>query len=142
MWCLRLSPQRMRSTGPGDIRTTRQQSAPETLAVSRRTRYLCALPTWSERTPPSDRKWPRYGRNLAAVATSLVNTRTVLPTSDDGEERNQEEEQKSWIKFMTLNISQGGTMDRMGVKKNGDDDDDDEADDYDDECIRQGGKFV
>ena len=44
---------------------------------------------------------------------------------------------------MTLNISQGGTMDRMGVKKNGDDDDDDdEADDYDDECIRQGGKFV
>lgn len=78
---------------------------------------------------------------MAAVATSLVNTRTVSPTSDDGEERNQEEEQKSWIKFMTLNISQGGTMDRMGVKKNGDDDDD-EADDYDDECIRQGGKFV
>lgn len=81
---------------------------------------------------------------MAAVATSLVNTRTVSPTSDDGEERNQEEEeQKSWIKSMTLNISQGGTMDRMGVKKNGDDDDDDdEADDYDDECIRQGGKFV
>lgn len=34
--------------------------------------------------PPSDRKWPKSGRNWAAVATSLVNTRTILLTSDEG----------------------------------------------------------
>lgn len=69
------------------------QSVPEMLAVSRRTRYRCVPPTWSERTPPSDRKWPRCGRNWAAVAASLVNTRTASPTSDEGVEQNQEEEE-------------------------------------------------
>lgn len=71
----------------------KQQNVPEMLAVLRRTKYPCALPTWSERTPPSDRKWPRFGRNWAAVATSLVNTRTVSLTSDEGVEQNQEEEE-------------------------------------------------
>lgn len=81
---------RMRSTGPGGIKTTRQQSVPETLAVSRRTKYPYVLPTWRERTPPSDRKWPRFGRNSAAVAASLANTRTAWLTSDEGVEQNQE----------------------------------------------------
>lgn len=71
----------------------RQQSVPEMLAVSRRTKYLYAPPTWRGRTPPSDRKWPRCGRNWAGVAASLANTRTVLLTSDGGVEENQEEEE-------------------------------------------------
>lgn len=62
----------------------KQQSVPEMPVVSRRTKYPCALPTWSERTPPSGRKWPRFGRNWAAVATSLVNTKTASATSDGG----------------------------------------------------------
>lgn len=93
---------RMRSTGPGGIKTMKLQSVPETPAVSRRTKYQCVLPTWREKTPPSDRKWPRSERNWAAVATSLVNTRTVSPTSDEGAEQKQnqeEEENLSWIKF-------------------------------------------
>lgn len=71
----------------------KQQSVPEMLAVSRRTRYPCVLPTWRGRTPHSDKKWPRCGRNWVAVATSLVNTRIVLLISDEGMEQNEEEEE-------------------------------------------------
>lgn len=71
----------------------KQQSVPEMLAVLRRTKYLCVPPTWRERTPHSDRKWPRSGRSWAAVATSLVNTRTVSLTSDEDVEQNQKEEE-------------------------------------------------
>lgn len=95
--CFCLSTHRMRSTGPGGIKTTRQQSVPGMLAVSRRTKYLCVLPTWRERTPPSDRKWLKSGRNWAAVATSLVNTRTILLTSDEGMGGIRKGRKKSWI---------------------------------------------
>lgn len=126
----------MRSTGPGGIKTMKQRSAPEMLAVLRRTKYQCVPPTWRERTPPSDRKWPRYGRNWAAVATSLANTRTASLTSDEGVEQIQEEEEikagLNWRLWIFLGWHDG----QNGVKKNGDDDE--EADDYDDECIRQG----
>lgn len=103
----------MRSTGPGGIKTMRQQSVPEMLAVSRRTKYLCVLPTWRERMPPSDRKWPRSGRNWAAVATSLVNTRTVSLTSDEGTQS-----RRGGIKagFETLDFW-GGTIDGMMSRK-------------------------
>ncbi len=92
----------------------RQRSVPEMLAVSRRTKYPCVLPIWRERTLPSGRKWPRCGRNLAAVAASLVNTRTVLLTSDQGIKSRRGDE--SWIKIKTLNFC-GGMMDRMGLRK-------------------------
>lgn len=85
-----LSNVRTRSTGPGGIKITRQRSVPEMPAASRRTKYLCALPTWRERTPRSDRKSLRSGRNWAVAAASLVNTRTVSPTSDDGVEQNRD----------------------------------------------------
>lgn len=85
---------RMKSIGPGGIKTTRQQSVPGMLAVLRRTKSQCALPTWREKMPPYDRKWLRSVKNSAAVATSLANTRTALLTSDDGmKENNQEEEE-------------------------------------------------
>lgn len=71
----------------------KQQSVLEMLAVSKRTKYLCAPPTWREKTPPSDRKWPRSGRSWVAVVTSLVNTRTASLTSDEGVDQNQEVEE-------------------------------------------------
>lgn len=71
----------------------KQQSVLEMLAVIRRTKYLFVPPTWRERTPPSDRKWRRSERSLAAVAASLVNTRTASLTSDEGVQLNQEEEE-------------------------------------------------
>ena len=95
-------PLRMRSTGPGGIKITKQQSDPETLGVSRRTKYPCAPPTWRERMLPSDRKWPRFGRNLAAVAASLANTRTVSVTSDDGVQENHKEEENKMDSILKL----------------------------------------
>lgn len=83
---------RMRSTGPGGIKTTRRQSAPETLAASRRTKYPYGPPIWSERTPPSGRKWLRSGRNWAAAAASSANTRTASLTSETHVGQNQETE--------------------------------------------------
>lgn len=71
----------------------KQQSAPGMHAVSRRTKSLCVLPTWRGRTPPSDRRWQRCGKNWVGVATSLVNTRTISLTSDGNPEAKQEEEE-------------------------------------------------
>lgn len=126
----------MRSTGPGGIKTTKQQSVPGMLGVLRRTKYPCVLPTWKERTPPSGRKWPRCGRNWAAVAASLVNTRTVSPTSDEGAERNQGDGELKLDSNLRLWIFGVTWWTEWGQENS--DDDDEEADDYDDECIRQG----
>lgn len=107
---------RMKSTGPGGIKTMKQQSVPEMLAASRRTKYLCALPIWREKMPPCDRKWLRCERNWVGAATSLVNTRTASLTSDDGmENKIRKRRNISWIKFKTLKFW-GGMMDRLGSR--------------------------
>lgn len=78
----------------------RQQSVPEMLAVLRRTKSQCVPPTWRERMPPYDRKWLRSGKNSAAVATSLANTRTASPTSDVGTEAKHQEEEELKLDLM------------------------------------------
>lgn len=120
---------RMRSTGPGGIKTTRRQSVPETPGASRRTKYPYGPPIWSERTPPFGRKWPRSGRNWAAAAASSANTRTASLTSDTHVGQNQEAESE------TMDYFQEWSWLTERCRKNDDDKEDEEEDD---ECIRRG----
>lgn len=66
---------RMRNTGRGGIRTTWRRSALVTPGVWKRTRSLSAPPSWSEKTPRYDRKWPSCAKTAAAVRRSCCCTK-------------------------------------------------------------------
>lgn len=66
---------RMRNTGPGERRTTWQQSVLEMHGGWKRTRSRCEPPSWNGKTQRYGSKWLNCGRTAVAARTSLPDMR-------------------------------------------------------------------